>query len=241
MAFASDLLYDEISIVRPPIGSVIKGPVLVVFEDRIMDILKKQFKMECVGFIKECAPAKIFYIEECNVYVYQTPIGAPATAIFMERAIALGGNKFLFFGSCGGIAPEIKSGQLIVPTSAFRAEGTSSYYLPYSDYIEMKGSKKLMELMEEEGLEYISGRVCSTDAMFRETKSFIDRRVSEGCVGIEMESSLISAISEVRGIYATTLLFTDDVLSEDSWSTYEKSAILNHRTISSIVRIVSRL
>ncbi len=233
--------YDEESIVTPPVGEVIDGPVLVVFEDRIMELLNKQFELSPVGVIKECAPATVYRIQDKGIYVYQTPIGAPATAIFMERSIALGAKKFLFFGSCGGLVPEIGSGKLIVPTSAYCAEGTSSFYAPIDGFTDMEGSGRIMELMDRNGLKYISGKVCSTDAMFRETKTFVESLISKGCIGIEMECSLISTLSKCRKVFAASILFTDDVLSEDSWSTYEKSAVLNHDTIGRIVSIVSEL
>ena len=241
MFFPSEDQLHENSIVNPPEGDIIKGPVLVVFEDRIMDIIRKNHELEEVGVIKECAPATVYRIKGCGVYLYQTPIGSPATAIFMERAIALGGRRFLFFGSCGGLVPEVKSGQLIVPTEAYRGEGTSPYYLPYDDYIRMDGADRLTKLMKEHGMEFITGRVCSTDAMFRETKTYVDKRISEGCIGIEMECSLISALSKCRGVFAASLLFTDDVLSEDEWSTYEDSAVLNSRTLESVISIASKI
>jgi len=77
--------------------------------------------------------------------------------------------------------------------------------------------------------------------MFRETKGFVDMMISKGCIGIEMECSLISTLSKYRNVFAASILFTDDVFLEDGWSTYEKSAVLNHDTIGRIVSIVSEL
>lgn len=243
MTFIDERCWEGTSLVMPPSDAQIPGIVIVVFEDRIVDFFKKHYAMKKVATMKECAPVDV-YSFECNdveIGFYQTPVGAPATAIFMERAIAFGARRFIFFGSCGGIGEGVESGQMILPTAAYRGDGASGYYLPYSDYIDIECNEAIKPLFDEEGLECLEGRVCTTDAMFRETKRFIDRRLAEGCIAIEMECSLIASIAKCKGVFASSLLFTDDVVSEEEWRQYENSKVLCKGTITKIARVASRL
>ena len=46
----------------------------------------------------------------------------------------------------------------MVPTEAYRDEGTSYHYAPASDYITVKNSEKVAEFMELAGLPYVKGK-----------------------------------------------------------------------------------
>ena len=55
-------------------------------------------------------------------------IGGPSTAIAMEELSLCGVDTFVRVGTCGGIQPEVKSGDLVIATGAVRMEGTSREY-----------------------------------------------------------------------------------------------------------------
>ena len=57
-------------------------------------------------------------------------IGGPSTAIAMEELSQCGVDTFVRVGTCGGIQPEVKSGDLVIATGAVRMEGTSREYAP---------------------------------------------------------------------------------------------------------------
>jgi uridine phosphorylase len=57
-------------------------------------------------------------------------IGGPSTAIAMEELSLCGVDTFIRVGTCGGIQPEVKSGDLVIATGAVRMEGTSREYAP---------------------------------------------------------------------------------------------------------------
>ena len=63
--------------------------------------------------------------------------GSGGAAMVMEELIALGARAFLAIGSCGCLDAGIAEGHLIVPTAAYRDEGTSYHYAPASDYIDI--------------------------------------------------------------------------------------------------------
>ena len=57
-------------------------------------------------------------------------IGGPSTAIAVEELSLCGVDTFVRVGTCGGIQPEVKSGDLVIATGAVRMEGTSREYAP---------------------------------------------------------------------------------------------------------------
>ncbi len=65
-----------------------------------------------------------------KVSVTSTGIGGPSAAIAMEELVRSGADTFIRVGTCGGMQPEVKSGDLVIATGAIRAEGTSKEYAP---------------------------------------------------------------------------------------------------------------
>lgn len=46
----------------------------------------------------------------------------------------------------------------MVPTEAYRNEGTSYHYAPASDYVTIKNAEVVARFMEENGLPYVKGK-----------------------------------------------------------------------------------
>lgn len=69
-------------------------------------------------------------LNEERVSVCSTGIGGPSAAIALEELVECGAHTFVRVGTCGGIAPEVLGGHLVVATAAVRQEGTSREYMP---------------------------------------------------------------------------------------------------------------
>ena len=65
-----------------------------------------------------------------RVLVTSHGIGGPSTAICVEELYRCGVRTVIRVGTCGGMALDVKGGDLVVATGAIRAEGTSREYLP---------------------------------------------------------------------------------------------------------------
>ncbi len=65
-----------------------------------------------------------------KVTVCSTGIGGPSAAIALEELHDCGADTFLRTGTCGGIALDVKSGDVVVATGAVRFEHTSLEYAP---------------------------------------------------------------------------------------------------------------
>lgn len=69
-------------------------------------------------------------LEGERVSVTSTGIGGPSAAIAMEELYRCGADTFVRMGTCGGIALAVMGGDVVIATSAVRAEGTSREYAP---------------------------------------------------------------------------------------------------------------
>ena len=65
-----------------------------------------------------------------RVSVCSTGIGGPSAVIAMEELHAIGADTFLRVGTCGGIALQVQSDDVVIATGAVRHEGASREYAP---------------------------------------------------------------------------------------------------------------
>ena len=70
------------------------------------------------------------YLDGEKVTACSTGIGGPSTAIAIEELRNCGADTFLRVGTCGGIALDVQSGDVVVATGAVRYEHTSREYAP---------------------------------------------------------------------------------------------------------------
>ena len=151
-----------------------------------------------------------------TIGAYLSPIGAPGTVAAMEQAIAHGTRRFVVFGSCGALVPRLATGGVIVPTAAYRDEGTSYHYAAPSDYLAVATAAKTDAILTELGVAHTLGRVWTTDAFYRETQANLAKRVTEGCVAVDMETSALAALAQFRGVAVHHFLYAADTLA-DGW------------------------
>jgi len=148
---------------------------------------------------------------------YLSPVGAAPAVATMEKAIALGATRFVVFGTCGILAGAPGADTLIVPTAAYRDEGTSYHYAPAADYAEVGSAGATAAVLDELAIPYLLGRVWTTDGLFRETRANLDKRVRDGCVAVDMETSALAALAGFRGVAVHQFLYAGDALSGDDW------------------------
>lgn len=149
---------------------------------------------------------------------FKTYVGAPACVGSIEDTLTeIKTNKYIVFGGCGCLDKEITHGKVIVPTEAYRDEGTSYHYAPAADYISVKNAPVVAKFMEENGLPYAMGRTWTTDSFYRETLNNIRRRKEDGCISVEMECSGIQAMCDFRGLKLYMFFTSGDLLDAPEW------------------------
>lgn len=144
---------------------------------------------------------------------------APGAAGTIEELHAMGCNKFVICGGAGALMKDSKVGEIIIPTSAVRDEGTSYHYVEPSREIEChkEALKSTIAILTEMGVPFATGKTWTTDAMYRETPDKIELRRSEGCVTVEMETAAFFAVSKYYDIPLIQLLYVGDDVSGSTW------------------------
>ena len=146
-------------------------------------------------------------------------IGAPFAAAFLDELAAFGVMSIIACGGAGVLDSSHEMGQLFVPTSAVRDEGTSYHYLPPGRESKPcpKAVSAITRVLDRHDIPYISGKTWTTDAVYRETRGRIARRKAEGCLTVEMEAAAFFAAGEFRGVSVGEILYGGDDVGGETW------------------------
>jgi purine-nucleoside phosphorylase len=138
------------------------------------------------------------------VSVQTTGMGAPSISIVVEELLRLGAERLIRVGTCGGIGRGIKTGEIVIATSAAPVDGATATYLhgdPYAPTADFELVRALVETAEKNGQKPHVGQV----------------------LGFEMECSVLyylAARARAAGanVAAAAILTVSDVLSEEATS-----------------------
>jgi len=162
-----------------------------------MQKLEKQFHLHCVegdvgrycllpGDPGRCAQIASHFDDakfvvsnrEYNIYtgyllgekvsVCSTGIGGPSAAIAMEELHNVGADTFIRVGTCGGIALDVKSGEVVIATGAIRYEHTSQEYAPieFPAVPDFEVVTALVQAAKNLGMSYKTGVVQCKDSFY---------------------------------------------------------------------------
>ena len=194
---------------------------ICTFSDKIVSELTEGRVHEQVGELR-CVngPMPIYSVDldGKRIGVSKIHVGsASAGADIIDINFMTGAGKFIVFGSAGCLDRNAVSGRYIIPTEAYRDEGLSYHYAPPSDYIELPRSDRTAEIFGALGKGFVKGRVWTTDAFYRETRANMEKRVSEGCLAVDMEMAGLQAVCSFHGFELYAFLEAGDVLGGDAY------------------------
>jgi len=144
--------------------------------------------------------------------------GASMAVVLLEELIALGFRRFVTMGCAGvpsnGAGPAVPIGGVVLADRALVYEGTSPHYSPHQRvaYPDDAGMKSLSDLLTTHGIDYRVGAVATTDALYRETPSFLDELLDNGVIAIDMELSALFTVAHFHKVEMTGLLYISDVV-----------------------------
>lgn len=164
-------------------------------------------------------PVYEYQTDEGPVAVVHPGVGAPLAAAIVEEMVAIGVRTFVAVGGAGALVDELALGHVMVVASALRDEGTSFHYAPPSRIIDADplGVRVLEDLLAERSVPYFVGRTWTTDGLFREARSRVQRRIDENCSMVDMESSAFIAVARYRELRFAQLLYAGDSLAGEQW------------------------
>lgn len=193
--------------------------VIATFKEETFRMMGTEYPVEQVAVLRAGRTIPVYKLQwrGHEIGIFHTMMGGPAAVCLQESVLARGCRKLLYYGNCGVLCKEIAAGHLIVPSAAYRDEGTSYHYLPAGDYVEIPTCRRMAEIMEELHLPCVTGRVWTTDAFYRETRRNMEARRAEGCIAVDMECASVMAAGQFRGAEIYQFLYADDCLDGEAW------------------------
>jgi purine-nucleoside phosphorylase len=161
------------------------------------------------------------HIRDDGVFLSGPVMGAPYAVMILETLAAWGAKEILFLGWCGAISPEVRIGDILVPTLAWIDEGTSRAYSPEPGQISRPTiplTRGITTLLSNNSIPYHEGAIWTTDAIFRETPDKVKHFQGMGALAVEMEVSALFTVSAFLGIALSAILVVSDDLSDLTWN-----------------------
>lgn len=194
---------------------------ILTFSHEILEYVLNRYECSLIGNLYSSNGVNSVYgfeYEGRYFAVYMSYVGAPGCVADMEDTLSLiNTDKYVVFGGAGCLNKEIARGRVMVPTAAYRDEGTSYHYAEASDYIAVKNADVVASFMETVGLPFVKGKTWTTDAVHRETRGNFEKRKGEGCISVEMECAAVQAMCDFRKLNAYFFFTCGDLLDAPEW------------------------
>jgi purine-nucleoside phosphorylase len=219
---------DDFVLIEPrtiPGDPHIDHPVILTLFEPYLDIVRDELNIGQSTIRNLVLPTMSYYTtasDSGRISVFGTPLGCPQAAIMLERIIAMGAKDIIVLGCCGSLKRDVQVGSLVIPIEALSEEGTSVHY-PLPAGTEPRADERIsglcVELSKKEQLQAIKGKVWTTDALFRETKSKVQCYADRGILAVEMEMSALFTISAYRQVRLGGCMVVSDELATLKWKT----------------------
>ena len=199
---------------------------ILTFSRVIEEYVLQNYDCKLIGSFVDAADSRSVYLFDYKgktFAFYKTYVGAPACVGSVENSLSvIKTDKYVVFGGAGCLNKEIAHGKVMIPTEAYRDEGTSYHYAPASDYITIKNADVVADFMRENKLPYIKGKTWTTDAFYRETANNFQKHKADGCISVEMECAALQAVCDFRGLNFYTFFTSGDLLDAPEWDERHK-------------------
>jgi guanosine phosphorylase len=149
-------------------------------------------------------------VDGIKVSACSTGIGCPSAAIVVEELSRIGAKTFIRVGTTGSLQTNIDTGDIVIPTAAVRADGTSKTYMPIEGpaAANFKVTKALLEAARKSKHKVHLGPVVTSDAFYGDIEN-LKRWSKINMLAVEMECSVIFTLATVKKLEAGAILAVD--------------------------------
>ncbi len=203
--------------------------------DRVEKIAKYLDNPKKIGQNREYT-TYLGQLEGDNVLVMSTGMGGPSTAIGVEELHMTGVENFIRVGTCGGMNPKVKGGDLVIVTGSVKMDGTSNEYVPieFPAVSDFSLTLSLVEAANEKEYTNHIGIVQCKDSFYGqhnpdrmpvayELKNKWEAYKKANCLASEMESATLFTVSQVLGTRAACVLNT--VWNQEADDNYQSTQV----------------
>ncbi len=153
------------------------------------------------------------YLGNDRVTVGNGGMYSPDTALNTEIICNLKVKTLLRIGSCGAMREDMDIGDFVVVDGVIRGDGVTNYYVSKEFF--PKSDKTLSDKLFSLASSYRRthrGTIWTTDAILKETRDLVNKKIEEGAIAVDMVTSPFLTISNLYGKSAVALLVVTDNL-----------------------------
>ena len=147
-------------------GAPVVDACIITFSYIIEKYVQENYDLKQIGesvAVTGNLPIYQFCHNGKNFAFLKTYAGASACVATIEDTLSeMKTDKYIVFGGSGCLKKEIAHGKVMLPTEAYRDEGTSYHYAPASDYITIKNVDIVAKFMGENRIPFVKGMFCYT-------------------------------------------------------------------------------
>lgn len=197
---ATDWLYGDV-----PSGA---------FPERVVLPLENPALHDAAPFLARLAPharyrgLTVGRRDGVEIGLAMSQLGGPAVAMTVGALARRGARTVLGVGFCGGLAPHVSCGDLVVVERALGEDGTSARYA--EDGWEPIADATVLCQLRAAAPAAHAGAVVSVDAVLLESSADARRWAAEGLLGVDLECAALLAASQMEGVGSGTVLVVSD-------------------------------
>ncbi|MCW2607124.1 MAG: uridine phosphorylase [Frankiales bacterium] len=195
-------------------------PRLLVTEGTWWRDRAKASRLAHLSDVRELGMPDLWWGRSGGVPVAWCPAYGAARAVEPVHVLGLCGTPVAVqVGSCGGLQPHLRTGDVLVPTRATIGEGASRYY---GGTTASDADPALVDAAARElralGHRVHTGPSVSTDALLAQPDHLVASWAAAGHLGVDLETSAVLTAARAFGVRAASLLFVWDELPGRSWT-----------------------
>ena len=154
------------------------------------------------------------------VSVQATGMGCPSAAIVVEELVQLGVKRLMRVGTCGGLQPHHRLGDLIVALTAIPQDGTVNTYIgePHCPTADWELVHAAVHAAKEMGQAMHVGPIVSSDVFYNPDGEQYARWSARGVLAVEMEAAILFTLGALRKVQAGCLLTVSDIVVEGEFT-----------------------
>jgi uridine phosphorylase len=155
-------------------------------------------------------------VDGIGISACSTGIGCPSAAIVVEELTKIGAETLIRVGTAGSLQRNIDMGDIIVATSAVRADGASKAFMPveYPAVASFDVVSALVQAAKELRRKVHVGIVWSSDAFYCDDPSTVSQLSEANVLSVEMECSTIFTLAGMKKLRAGAILAVDGNLTK---------------------------
>jgi len=157
------------------------------------------------------------------VSVQTSGMGTPSLSIIVEELLRLGVRRLVRVGTTGGIGRGVRTGDLVIATSAAPADGATRTYLhgdPFAPTADFELTRALVDTARTKGITPHVGQIATVDVFYNPDDDYVTKWRARHILGFEMEAAALfylAARAAAAGddVRAACILTVSDTLSEE--------------------------